>query len=97
MAIYGKSKKKSNVVSQKSQFWVFTSMASPAEVLHAERGHQLPAAIGMLSLLCTVNMYTIYIYISIYDVYVFEKVGKNGKGEIPFAEMSILINIYIYI
>ena len=93
MAIYGKSKKKSNVVSQKSQFWVFTSMASPAEVLHAERGHQLPAAIGMLSLLCTVNMYTIYI--SIYDVYVFEKVGKNGKGEIPFAEMSILINIYI--
>ena len=63
MAIYGKSKKKSNVVSQKSQFWVFTSMASPAEVLHAERGHQLPAAIGMLSLLCTVNMYTIYIYL----------------------------------
>ena len=66
MAIYGKSKKKSIVVSQKSQFGVFTSMASPAEVLHAERGHQLPAAIGMLSLLCTVNMYTIYIYVSIY-------------------------------
>jgi len=39
--------------------------------------------------------YVYYIYISIYDVYVFEKVAKNGKGEIPFAEMSILINIYI--
>ena len=30
-------------------------------------------------------------------MYVFEKVGTNGKGEIQFGEMSIYINEYIYI